>query len=182
MTSRSSLQEKRPESMVTEQDLAATNISMKYALSPSRNIIGDISGLLGNFCDEFIGAFYPRNISKKANIVITELFNNAVTNNNDGNSKIVVELKINRDLLSIRMMNAVERLQYKKVKALVKRINSTDDLRELLADTIRERRKNRLKGGLGLIRLAAENKFALSVRYRAPFLIVKSQFPIGGSP
>ncbi len=166
--------------MITERDLATTNISMRYDLSPSKNVIGELSGLLGNFCDEFIGAFYPRNISKKANIVITELFNNAVTNNIDGDSKIVLELKINKHRLWIKVMNVVNRSQYRKVKAHVKRINSTEDLKTLLTETIRERRKDRRKGGLGLIRLAAENKFRLSVRYRAPFLIVESQFSLGG--
>jgi len=166
--------------VITERDLATTNISMRYDLSPSKNVIGELSGLLGNFCDEFIGAFYPRNISKKANIVITELFNNAVTNNIDGDSKIVLELKINKHRLWIKVMNVVNRSQYRKVKAHVKRINSTEDLKTLLTETIRERRKDRRKGGLGLIRLAAENKFRLSVRYRAPFLIVESQFSLGG--
>jgi hypothetical protein len=166
--------------VITDRDLATTKISMRYDLSPCKNVIGELSGLLGNFCDEFIGAFYPKNISKKANIVITELFNNAVTNNIDGDSKIVLELKINKHRLWIKVMNVVNRSQYRKVKAHVKRINSAENLRTLLAETIRERRKDRHKGGLGLIRLAAENKFKLSVRYRAPFLIMESQFSLGG--
>ena len=61
--------------MITQQELATTNISMRYDLSPIRNIIGDLSGLLGNFSDELIGAFYPKTVSKKANIVISELVN-----------------------------------------------------------------------------------------------------------
>ena len=75
--------------MITPEELATTNINMRYELSPMKNIIGDLSGLLGNFSDEFIGAFYPKNISKKANIVITELVNNAVVNSADGDSKII---------------------------------------------------------------------------------------------
>ena len=59
-------------------------------------------------------------------------------------------------------------------------INSTGDLRKLRADTIRERRKDRLRGGLGLIRLAAENKFTLSARYRAPYLVIDSHIGLGG--
>jgi hypothetical protein len=59
-------------------------------------------------------------------------------------------------------------------------INSTGDLRKLLAETIRERRKDRLRGGLGLIRLAAENKFTLSARYRAPYLVIDSHIGLGG--
>ena len=85
--------------MVTEEDLATTNISMRYDLSPVKNIIGDVSGLLGTFSDELIGAFYSKTISKKANIVITELVNNAVENSVGGNGKMVLEISINRDVL-----------------------------------------------------------------------------------
>jgi len=167
--------------MISEQELATTSISMRYDLCPTRNIIGDMSGVLGDFCDELLGAFYPRNISKKANIVITELFNNAVANNVDEDSRITLELKIDGGRLWIRVMNVASRSQFRKVKAHVQRINSTDNLRELMADTIRQRREGRLKGGLGLIRLAAENKFQLSVRYRRPYLIIDSRIPLGGS-
>ncbi len=153
---------------------------MRYDLAPIQNLIGDMSGVIGNFCDEFIGAFYSKNVSRKANIVITELFDNAVSNNIDGNSKIILELKINQDRLHIRVKNAAKKEQYRKVKKHVKKINSYSDPKILLADTIRERRKERLKGGLGLIRLTAENKFKLSVKFRSPFLIMDSEIALGG--
>jgi len=166
--------------MITQEELATTVISMRYDLSPKRNIIGDLSGLLGNFSDELIGAFYPKNVSKKANIVITELVNNAVVNSTDGDSKVTLEILIKKDLLRIKVTNAAKRSQYRKVRDHIKMINSTGDLRTLLAETIRERRKDRLRGGLGLIRLAAENKFTLSAGYRAPYLTIDSQIGLGG--
>jgi hypothetical protein len=166
--------------MVTQEELATTNISMRYDLSPIRNIIGDLSGLLGTFSDELIGAFYPKTVSKKANIVITELVNNAVVNSPDGDGRISLEIMINKDLLRISVTNSARRSQYKKVRDHIKVIKTAGDVKKLLADTIRERRKDRLRGGLGLIRLAAENKFTLSARYRAPYLIVDSQIGLGG--
>jgi len=166
--------------MITQEELATTNINMRYDLSPMKNIIGDLSGLLGNFSDELIGAFYPKNVSKKANIVITELVNNAVVNSPESDSKISLEIMINKDLLRIRVASAAKRSQYRKVRDHINMINSTGDLRKLLAETIRERRKDRLRGGLGLIRLAAENKFTLSARYRAPYLLIDSQIGLGG--
>lgn len=166
--------------MITQEELATTNITLRYDLSPVKNIIGDLSGLLGNFSDELIGAFYPKNVSKKANIVITELVNNAVVNSLEGDSKISLEIMINKDLLRIRVTSAAKRSQYRKVRDHINMINSTGDLRKLLAETIRERRKDRLRGGLGLIRLAAENKFTLSARYRAPYLVIDSQIGLGG--
>jgi hypothetical protein len=166
--------------MITQEELATTSISMRYDLSPIRNIIGDLSGLLGNFSDELIGAFYSKTVSKKANIVITELVNNAVVNSPNSDGKITLEIMINKNLLRIRVTNVANRSQYRTVRDHIKMIHSTGDLRKLLADTIRERRKDRMRGGLGLIRLAAENKFSLSTRYRAPYLIVDSQIGLGG--
>jgi len=166
--------------VVTQEDLAKTNIAMRYDLSPVRNVIGDLSGLLGTFCDELIGAFYPKNISKKANIVITELVNNAIRNSADGEGKMLLEIAINQDILRIQVTNPATMSQYEKVKGHIDRINSAGDLRALLAHTIRERRKDRLRGGLGLIRLAAENKFTLSAHYRAPYLVIDSEIGLGG--
>ena len=166
--------------MITQEELATTSISMRYDLSPIRNIIGDLSGLLGNFSDELIGAFYSKTVSKKANIVITELVNNAVVNSPNSDGKITLEIMINKDLLRIRVTNVANRSQYRIVRDHIKMINSTGDLRKLLAETIRERRKDRLRGGLGLIRLAAENKFTLSTHYNAPYLVIDSQIGLGG--
>lgn len=166
--------------MVTEAELATTSITMRYDLSPVRNVIGDLSGLLGTFSDELIGAFYSKTISKKANIVITELVNNAILNSADGEGKVILEIAINKGILRIRVINTADSSQYRKVKSHIDAINSAGDLRELLAHTIRERRKDRLRGGLGLIRLAAENKFKLSVRYRAPYLVIDSEIGLGG--
>jgi len=166
--------------MINEKNLASTNISMSYEIYPIKNIIGDLSGLLGNFCDEFIGSFYSRNISKKSNIVTTELLNNALANNIDGDSKIMLEIKISKERLWIKVKNVARREQFDKVRAHITRINDSDDLRKLLADTIHQRRKDRQRGGLGLIRLAAENKFNLSVGYDDPFLVIESQISLGG--
>ena len=85
--------------MVTEEQLARTNISLQYDLEPSKNVIGDLSGLLGGFFDELLGAFYPRTVSKKANVAVTELFNNAIENSADAEGKIRLKLAIDGDRL-----------------------------------------------------------------------------------
>lgn len=166
--------------MITEEDLQKTNISLSYSISPAQNIICDLSALIGDFCEELIGSFYTRVVSKKANVVITELLNNAIENILDKDSGIILNVKINEDQLLIEVMNVVNRKQYEKVKAQVKKINSANNIRELLKETIQQRRGKRLKGGLGLIRLVAENKFDISVDYKEPFLIVESHISLGG--
>lgn len=166
--------------MITEEDLQKTNISLSYSISPVQNIICDLSALIGDFCEELIGSFYTRVVSKKANVVITELLNNAIENMLDKDSGIILNVKINEDRLLIEVMNVVNRKQYEKVKAQVQKINSANNIRELLKETIQQRRNKRLKGGLGLIRVVAENKFNISVDYKEPLLIVESHISLGG--
>jgi hypothetical protein len=166
--------------MITEEELQRTKISFSYTLAPVKNVICDLSAMIGNFCEETIGSFYPRKVSKKANIVITELLNNALENSNDSDSKIGIKLNVDEELLVVKVINIVDRVQFEKVKAHVDKINSVENIRSLLRETILERRKDRLKGGLGLIRLVAENKFTLSVEYKRPYLIVESQYDLGG--
>jgi hypothetical protein len=166
--------------MITEDELQKTKISFSYTISPAKNIICDLSAMIGNFCEETVGSFYPRKVSKKANIVITELLNNALENSNDSKSQIGIKLNVDEEQLSIKVINVVDQVQFEKVKAHVDKINSVENIRNLLRETILDRRKERLKGGLGLIRLVAENKFKLSVDYKKPYLIVESQYDLGG--
>ena len=166
--------------MITEEDLRKTNISMSFNISPVKNVICDLSAIIGNNCAELIGSFSPKLVSKKTNIVVTELLNNAIENIIDKDSNVAVDLNINKDHLFIKVMNVVNREQYEKVSGFISKINSVPDVKKLLAETIRERRKGRLKGGLGLIRLVAENKFNLKLDYKKPFLILESQISLGG--
>jgi len=165
--------------MVSEVDLQTTHIAVRYSISPQKNIIGDIGGLIARFCEELVGSFYPRVVSKRANTVITELFNNAVENSADPAGAITLEVQIDGAMLRIRMTNVAPWEQFQRVKKHIDQINSAD-IRRLMAETIRERRKLQLKGGLGLIRLALENKSRISADYQEPFLVVESEISLGG--
>ena len=46
--------------MITEEDLRKTNISMSFNISPVKNIICDLSAIIGNNCEELISSFYPK--------------------------------------------------------------------------------------------------------------------------
>lgn len=167
--------------MVNEQELATTAISVTYELEPTRNIVGDLSGLIGTFCDSLVGAFYERSVSRKANVVVTELFNNAVAYNCDDGSKIRVRLSVDGDSMSVRVRNRASGEQCAQVKARIAAMRAATDPRQLLADTIRERRRHQLPGGLGLLRLVAENKFSLAARDRAGTLEVEARIRLGGA-
>ncbi|MCK6514505.1 DUF6272 family protein [Myxococcota bacterium] len=165
-----------------ESQLAKANISISYAFSPIQFILCDLSGLIGNFCQELLGAFYPRIVSKRANILISELVTNVLQNTVEPTSQMMLDLDVNQDRLIIRVKNAVTPDQFDKVRVQVDRINQAEDLKRLMRDTIRERRRLKEKGGLGLIRLVAENKSQLSVSYEGGYLVVTSQLDVGGTP
>lgn len=167
--------------MITEEELQKTNISLIYNISPVKNIITNVGAMIGNFCEEMVGSFYPKKISRKANIVITELLSNAVENIIDRESNIHLKLKIDKSRLRVHVANVANKQQYEKVRSHIDIINSSNDAKKLLENTIYNRKRMGMKGGLGLIRLVAENKFTLSVDYEEPYMRVESQFPLGGS-
>lgn len=168
--------------MITEAELATTKIALSYTISPVKNIICDLSGILGNFNAELIGAFYPRLVSKRANIVITELVNNVLENIALSESPITLEVSLDGAWMDIRVRNVATPEQYAHVKQRVDLINNTEDLRQVLKETIRQRRQDRLKGGIGLMRLVVENKFRLATDYNEAesILTVHSQLDLGG--
>ena len=92
---------------------------------------------------------------------------------------IALEVQIDGAILRIRMTNISCSEQFEKVKKHIDQIN-TADIRRLMAETIRERRRLQLKGGLHLMRLALENKSRISADYHDPFLTVESEICLGG--
>ena len=166
--------------MVTETDLATTRIAMSYELEPTRNVVGDLSGLVGEFCEHFVAAFYPRGVSRKANVVVTELFTNAVMHESSGDSTIRVDLTLEDGQMAVRVKNAATPEQCRLVRSRVRTLNDASNPRQILADTIRHRHSHRLQGGLGLMRLVAENKFSLSAKCRNGILTVQARIDLGG--
>ncbi|MCB9796761.1 MAG: ATP-binding protein [Alphaproteobacteria bacterium] len=158
----------------------ATRISMRYVFAPLEYILCDLSAIIGNFVEELLGAFYPRIVSKRANVLLTELVGNVLENISDPNSEIELSIDIDEDTLSIRIRNATSPEQYALVADHVSMIRNTDDLRALMKKTIRERREKRAKGGLGLIRVAAESKFDLTTDYVDGYLVIDAKMDVGG--
>ncbi len=148
-----------------ERRLATTVTRLRLTVGPLDHVTGDLAGLVGEQSLQLLGMFYPRNVAKKANVVITELVTNVFENMVDPKSSFDLALDAGPTGLVIAVRNQVTPEQYAKVKARVDLIRDTPDLRALVANTIRERRKERLKGGLGLMRLAQENKFAIATAY-----------------
>lgn len=159
-----------------------TIIETTVAIRPLRNIMGDVAGLLGESVMSLLLMFYPPPLCKKANIVISELVTNVLENVFDPDSGFVLKLSLLSDSLVISVQNTVPQEIADKVQGRVAKISAVADPRKLLAETIRERRQSRLKGGLGLLRLVAENKFTISSDYQDGLLTVRANYRLESMP
>jgi len=165
-----------PLDALDEATLARTSTKYRLTLGPIDHVTGDLAGLVGEQALQILGMFYPKNTAKKANVVITELLTNVFENIHDPKSSFDLDLEAGPAGLVISVRNQVSKEQYEKVKARIDLIRETPDLRALVANTIRERRAHRLKGGLGLMRLAQENKFDLAIAYQDGAMTVTATY------
>lgn len=151
--------------MGNQENYPKADINVSYTFSSIMNITYSISSILGNFNSEIINGFYPKLISKRVNIIISELVNNVIDYMAINKSGIVLKMKVISDKVIIQVSNKVRYKQYLKVKKHIEEINKSKDIKYLFYETIKKRRSNGLKGGLGLIRLVSENKSSLNVNY-----------------
>jgi hypothetical protein len=166
--------------MIDAQRLAQTRIDARLSIAPVGNIVGDVAGLLGESLLELLSMFYPMRVCKKANVVVTELVTNVLENVSDHESGLVLELRIDGDRLVVHVTNRATAAQFEVVRARLQAIADAPSARNLLRDTIRRRRADRLKGGLGLMRLAVENQFGLEASYDQGNLMVRAEFALKG--
>jgi hypothetical protein len=138
---------------------------MACSIKPMKAVRYNMSGLLGNFNADLAGQFYPSIVATRLNVIVSELVNNAVENVIDPAAGFGVTIHLNNSELTVRVSNRVEEPQYYKVKRHIMMIRKAADKKQLLAETIAKRKALRLRGGLGLIRLAAEIKSRLDVKF-----------------
>lgn len=161
--------------MITEADLGQTRMSISYTFAPLRNIICDLSGLIGRSVRELIDAFYPPVAGQRVEVLIAELVDNIVQNIVDPESEMSLDLSVEDGTLHVRTRNVARRESFEKVRDHVAAIRAARDagtLQDLMRQTIRERRKARLTGGLGFIRLVHESRFDLAVEHDDGELVI----------
>lgn len=163
--------------MKPEMNHSQTSVGASISISPINHITSDVAGLLANFLDALLVRFYPRRICQKVNVVVTELVTNVIQHASERDGEVKLDLKIGSDGLVIKVSNRVTREEYETVKAVFDEIFAAEDPRDLFARTVRERRIDRQRGGLGLIRLTAENKFHLSTEHVDGVLVIQATFP-----
>lgn len=160
----STTRDRTPKNLAASE-LAKTAVRASFEITPIDHIVGDVAGILGEHMLVLMGMFYPRTVCRKANVVITELVQNVLENVSDPQGKLACDVEVDASMLRVRVANRVQAEQWQRVEQRVNEIRNTKDLRALVATTLRERRKAQQRGGLGLMRLAHENKFAIDASF-----------------
>ena len=166
--------------MIDDAALATTELALSCRIAPLKNVVGDIGGIISAYSSELVSAFYPPIVSRKVEVALSELTENVLKNFIDGDSGITIDMHIVDQNLTIRVSSVANLDQFLTVKAIVEKLKETPSPRELLKTTIRKRRKEQQKGGVGLLRLVAENRFDLDVKFEESVLAVESHIALGG--
>jgi len=166
--------------MIDDADMATTELALSCRIAPLKNVVGDIGSIISGYSSELVSAFYPPLVSCKVDAALTELIQNVLKNFIDGDSGITIELHLVDQNLTVRVSSVATLEQFLTVRSTVDSLKSAASPRELLKTTIRERRKERQKGGVGLLRLVAENRFDLAVKFEKSVLTVESHIALGG--
>lgn len=164
--------------MITEADLGQTRMAVSYTFAPLRNIVCDLSGIIGRAVRELIDAFYPRVAGQRVEVLIAELVDNILQNISEPDSAMHLGLEVEGGHLHVRTRNAVTPARFEEVRAHVGRIREareTGGLHGLMRQTIKERRRQRRTGGLGFIRLVHESKFDVTVDYVDAHLVIDAR-------
>jgi hypothetical protein len=154
---------------------------VSFDIEPLHDVGDSLPRMLGDSLHELLGMFYSQTVGKKANVVVTELVQNVLENVIDPRSALHLELRVDGDALVVRVSNKATPEQYASVRERVAALSDAEDVRKLFTSTLRARRADRLKGGLGLMRLVSENRFRLSVSYDRDVLTMQAAFPLRGS-
>lgn len=161
--------------MISEADLGQTAMAVSFRFAPVRNIICDLSGLIGRAVRDLIDAFYPRVAGQRVEVLIAELVDNILQNIVDPDSSMSLDMSVESGRLHARTRNVARAESFEHVRDHVAAIRSARDagtLHDLMRKTIIERRRQRLTGGLGFIRLVHESRFDLAVDYVGGELII----------
>lgn len=157
-----------------------TRIDLAISVGPLGNVVGNIATVLGDALLPLLAMFYPPPLCKKANVVMTELVQNVMENLVDRSADVRVQLAIDGAALVVAVTNKVTPEQRAAVEARIGTLAALEDPKKLFAETLRARRVQRLRGGLGLMRLVSENKFRLSTHCEHDHLTVRAEFPLRG--
>ena len=158
-----------------------TCVGLSLSLAPLGDVRGNLAATLGESLGGVLAMFYPMTLCKKAHIGVTELVQNVIENVQDPGSEMRLDVKIDNESLQVEVTNKATAEQFEAVKDRVEKLTAAEDPKRLFAETLRSRRMQRLRGGLGLLRLVSENRFRLSARYAGERLTMQAIFSLRGA-
>ena len=152
---------------------------MRYSISPQKNIIGDVGGLIARILRGAGGFLLSSRRQQEGKYRYHGAFQQRCREQVDPSGTITLEVQIDGAAAADQddqrgPRGAVRENQESRGPYQLNGYPAADG-----GDDPREE-KLQLKGGLGLIRLALENKSRISVDYKEPLLIVESEIPLGG--
>lgn len=165
----------------TAEPPVTTSVQLSLAVSPLGDIRGNLAATVGESLLAMLGMFFSPTLCKKANVVITELVQNVIDNVSDPASEMRIDVRIDGEALQVEVTNKVTPEQFQAVRERIEQLNTVSDPKRLFADTLRARRMQRLRGGLGLIRLVSENRFRLSANYAGEHLTMQAVYLLRGA-
>lgn len=158
----------------------APHVSASFVVGPVGDVAGNLAAVLAESLGVLLPLFYPPVVCKKANVVLTELVQNVMEDVRFPESDMKVDLSVDRERLLVRVRNRVTDEQEALVSERLSQLETVEGAKKLFSETIRERRKQRLKGGIGLMRLVSENRFRLAKEYDGQELTVSAEFSLNG--
>lgn len=159
-----------------EDSRRGPRVAMTFSIAPLSAVEGNAATVLGESILVILGMFFPPVICKKANVVVTELVQNVLENVSEPSSEMTLALSLDAGGVDVAVTNAVTPEQRAAVEGRVRELATSPDPKKLFAETLRARRVHRLKGGIGLMRLVAENRFRLSTSSTERTVTVHARF------
>lgn len=147
----------------TVPNAAQRCIRVSLSITPLRGTDEDLAGLLGNLFFDFLQLMgVSRQISSKVNVQIIELTTHLLEHSVLFPGALKLDFAMTGDEVTVDVSDPMASDGDDVATRQFHLVSSAEDPKRLLADMVLERRIDRAKGGLGLMRLTEESKMRLS--------------------
>jgi hypothetical protein len=130
--------------------------------------------LTSNYWEEILKIRYSISLSKKVNVILNELLNNAIKYTDNKENDIEIYLDADEQKVEISVANSAELEKIKKFKELVSKLKNKEELKFLL----KEKTENKDIDGFGLIKLIMQNFCNLDLEINENYVVVKATINI----
>jgi hypothetical protein len=111
-------------------------------------------------------------LAKRVRVISTELLQNAIQHAEQADSDVHINLMVVNNQVKISVSNTIGKETAEKVNSKIQEIMNSEDIKQFLRKTMDERKKQELRGGIGLIRMRSENNAVLESSWKKDILTV----------